>query len=452
MVAKNGEKSQSLFEQYISSLSVERMHELFHAHPFCISMTVDEYNRYQYFYTLCEISKYQNDGLLGLQIEKIFRENFYDIYKIVRRHKEFNIMDYSFLLKECNGLTLIRKLSFSNKAVAMIFFILNKWGIVDEKAYEFCKSLYDIIIEDKIKATMIVREAIDDRDELIADVRKRVLNMFQVEKTEMAFDRIFSMYTVNFEMLYEDCGDTRDIYSAMVSIERILWEQFQNTDGIIDFLSYNCALLLSSIEKYMQFLNDGEIYLGQYVNKKLEREIQILEKQNENINEQFNKLVKLKSIELKDVLDELEEKEKKIKSIEEEVAKQKQLLKETTALRNYVYQFIENNQESYTVSTLADWNEINQLRGVIIGGNDTWQKRLKEKMPDWKFISSSINRIDKGMIANCEYVFVNTSFIGHSMYYGIVSIVQTDNKMNFGFINSMNLERVYNEIVIQVRK
>ena len=96
------------------------------------------------------------------------------------------------------------------------------------------------------------------------------------------------------------------------------------------------------------------------------------------------------------------------------------------------------------------WDELDSVSGVIVGGTDTWQKRLKEKLPSWRFISASQNSYDKNIIVASEFVFFNTSFVGHSMYYSIVSIIQSSENVKLGFINNINLERVYREIEKQI--
>lgn len=114
-------------------------------------------------------------------------------------------------------------------------------------------------------------------------------------------------------------------------------------------------------------------------------------------------------------------------------------------MRSFVYHA--NDDENYAEEVSDNrWEMMDKLNGLIIGGSDVWQKKMQELLPSWKFISPSLNSIERKMIANAEYVFVNTSYIGHSMYYGVISIVQASDRIKLGFINSRNPDRGYSEM------
>lgn len=97
------------------------------------------------------------------------------------------------------------------------------------------------------------------------------------------------------------------------------------------------------------------------------------------------------------------------------------------------------------------WDELDSEKVVVVGGTDSWQKRLKEKLPSWKFISASQNNIDRNIIVSSKYVFFNTSFVGHSLYYSIVSMIQSSEGTKLCFINNNNIDRVHDEVLKQIR-
>jgi hypothetical protein len=366
---------------------------------------------------------------------------------MVRTHKEFNIMDYYFLYIEGENLTLMDKLSFSNRAVALVFFILNKWGKNNCEAVKFCQMLYDIVVQDK--KNICGKNSYEANADEIESARKRIYNLYKNEMSEIAFDKIYEMYNINFDMLYLDCGDKRTTYEKIVCIEKIVWGQIQNADSIIDFLVYNVAILLATIESNMKYMNDSELYMNRYINEKLKEEIRRLKDIVAKLQIKNDGLIEEKNEVITNLNRQNNVQKEKISRIEDEILDYRRLLKETNSLRNYVYQIVNYKTDEYENTNNLDWNKLNNVSGLIIGGNEGWQSRMKKRLPKWKFVHSSINSLDKKIFSNVGYVFVNTSFIGHSLYYGVVSIVQNLD-VKIGFINSLNERRVYEELVNQL--
>ena len=142
--------------------------------------------------------------------------------------------------------------------------------------------------------------------------------------------------------------------------------------------------------------------------------------------------------------------ESKIGRLEKEIEKQKRLLRETAALRSYVYE-LQVDVSDIVETHIYKWDELDSEKVVVVGGTDSWQKRLKEKLPSWKFISASQNNIDRHIIVSSKYVFFNTSFVGHSLYYSIVSMIQSSEGTKLCFINNNNIDRVHDEVLKQIR-
>jgi len=118
----------NIFDKFLGLMPTDKVKDIFIAHRFCTTMTIEEYQKYQYFYGLCVVFNYTKDKTLESQIEKLFRSVFPAIYSVVRKKNSFNIMDYTFLYLDADGLTIMDKQAFSSKAIALSFFILNKWG------------------------------------------------------------------------------------------------------------------------------------------------------------------------------------------------------------------------------------------------------------------------------------------------------------------------------------
>lgn len=445
--SKEIEKTKILFNNLISTYSTNQIIELFSTHEYCNSLTIQEYIFYQYYYGLCLIDKTQNDNSLGIQLQKLFRNAFPDIYRIVRKSKKFNIMDYYFLKQETQNLSIISKMDFSNKAVALMLFILNKWGKSDAEAFSFARALYEIVIADKNRANNAVTRELLSND-TFKRLKNDVTNQILQQECEAAIEQVFEMFFINFEMIYADIGLDVKTLTDMHEINKIVCEQFSTSEEAIHFLNYNLSLVLNVLEKYMLYIKDNNVFLTFYQNDKLQKEIAEKEKRIHNDKEEFKKRFEYNAEKVQKLakqIDELTLKNSKLQSI---ISEQQQTIKETSALRSYIYQL--GHPENFSVQKTIDWSLLNQIDGVIVGGSDNWQRKLKKKLSNWRFISASMEQYDKSLITNCDYVFVNTSFIGHSLYYKISSMVQATDGVKMGFINNLNIDRVYREIFNQI--
>ena len=445
--ADNSQIVKSLFDKYVDLVPSEKVKDLFNTHKYCTSMTIEEYKKYQYFFGLCLICKSTNDRDLGIQIEKLFRAIFPSIYSCVRKKHTFNIMDYYFLYKDADGLTIMSKQDFSGKAVALCCFILNRWGERVQEAFEFAMSLYSIVLTDR--NTVVNAQSVRVAKTEIEDERALVKSLFEKENIEMCFDKMYGMYHINFDMLFAESGLKEQILSDSVNIKKIVWGAIQNSNQIIDFLSYNSAILMSTLEDYMMFLNGNEIHYNYYIRRITEKKVQLLETEIQKKDSQLAEEIKRYEAAICKYNEMQEKTKEKQRRLEVEIEKLRHMLKETVALRSYIYEMNADTFCEYDSNELK-WDELDSVSGVIVGGTDAWQKRLKEKLPSWRFISASQNSYDKNIIVASEFVFFNTSFVGHSMYYSIVSIIQSSENVKLGFINNINLERVYREIEKQI--
>lgn len=443
-------KIRSIFEELIEKKSSLEIKCLFQDKKTNNLLTIEEHKRYYYFANAVLMAKKQDDSsnYYEVKIEKLFRALFPDIFSLVKRNKSFHINDYLFLFNEAEGLTAQRKLLFSNRIVALMFFVLNKWGEVDLEAYKFGESLFDISIEDKKNTTMPLKINSPTSDERNR-ARSAVKSFFKNEQFELGFDYLYGLHGIGFDKIYYYYGEKNDVIDNTILTKDLLCRQFQSDGQVIDFLSYNVSMLFALIKDYLVVVKDADIYFGKYYISALRRDIKELERNKLSNRKKNEQVVKQKNEIIERLINEEAIKDKKITALFTEITKLKEQLSETVALRNFVYN--QRSEEEYADDELVIWNIIDELRGVIVGGNDSWQKRMREKLPSWSYISASMNNIDRAIVENTDHVFVNTSFLGHSKYYGIVSIVQSTGCF-LGYINSHNPNRVYAEMVQQLKQ
>lgn len=241
----------NIFDKFFGLMPTDKVKDIFIAHRFCTTMTIEEYQKYQYFYGLCVVFNYTKGKTLESQIEKLFRRVFPAIYSVVRKKNSFNIMDYTFLYLDADGLTIMDKKAFSSKAIALSFFILNKWGDKDKEAYKFAETLYKIVLSDK--NTIVNAHMVECKKHEIDQERKAVESFFNTERIEMCFDRIYGMYHIIFDMLFAELGLKDRTLSDSINIKKIIRDKSINIDCVVDILSYNNAILLITLERYIVF-------------------------------------------------------------------------------------------------------------------------------------------------------------------------------------------------------
>ena len=78
-------------------------------------------------------------------------------------------------------------------------------------------------------------------------------------------------------------------------------------------------------------------------------------------------------------------------------------------------------------------------------GNLNWQKKLKEKIPNWKYIDASVRTFDKSLF-NTNMVVLNTNSMNHSLFYFVMDNVSKNIKIHF--VSKTNIEECISDIYI----
>ena len=116
--------------------------------------------------------------------------------------------------------------------------------------------------------------------------------------------------------------------------------------------------------------------------------------------------------------------------------------KEVIALRNFIFTLEQDDIVSDDTNTSYS-EELNKLKGVIIGGHPNWQNKMKESL-DWTFISPDFS-INEDLIKNADVVIFNVSYLNHSLYYKAIDIIK-ENNIQMGYIKSTNIQYAISEM------
>lgn len=168
------------------------------------------------------------------------------------------------------------------------------------------------------------------------------------------------------------------------------------------------------------------------LNKKLQKErdkVKGLELKNTSIQKENEELLEQKRL--------LEVENKRLKEEIEKLQKDKM---ELTSLREFAFSLSEENEHISNELSEDTIKHINSLKGVIIGGKDSWISKMKEKLSDWNFVSVDSINFDKNILKG-KIILINTNYISHAMYYKVV-----ENCKKVNFINSRNVDLALLEI------
>ncbi|HGM3772756.1 hypothetical protein RHF56_12710 [Clostridioides difficile] len=175
-----------------------------------------------------------------------------------------------------------------------------------------------------------------------------------------------------------------------------------------------------------------------------------------NFDEELKEVMKEKEIEIKELKKEnllLQDEKEKLKlelellqkdkiRLECEIKERYTSKEELVQLRNFM--FNQQRQEQEEKVLIDESINLKNIKAIIFGGHPNWILKMKEKLTNFEFIPANTINFNVSILDSYEYVFINTSFIGHAMYYKIIENLNRDNKLRY--INNVNVDRAIEDI------
>jgi len=146
-------------------------------------------------------------------------------------------------------------------------------------------------------------------------------------------------------------------------------------------------------------------------------------------------------------INQVQELKKKIKDLEIELAEEKKKENELFALRELLFS-LEHEEEDF--KSEEESINIDNIKGVIVGGHEKWQQRMKALLPNFTFYKTDTENIDPNAFNNIDIIFFYTKYLSHSLYYRIINIARAKS-INLGYINTTNEDRAISSIKSQIR-
>lgn len=248
------------------------------------------------------------------------------------------------------------------------------------------------------------------------------------------FDRLFSGLDLDIELIGNEYPLSNKEIDLLIHSYLLLYYE-KDTDEEID---------LDDLEKYMYIAIPVLRLLKAYAAAK----DYSLEKVDVAKNKEINELTKKsteKDKEIEALKRELEQLKSANRKLTDKLEKQREDNKELHSLREYMFDNSEETDEVACEDELSKKTiqELNTIKGVIVGGFTSWQKSVKELLPSWTFISTNNYHFDTKILKNADYVFVNTTYIGHALYY---KVIQNLGDSPLAYLNNKNIDLVLSEI------
>jgi len=97
-----------------------------------------------------------------------------------------------------------------------------------------------------------------------------------------------------------------------------------------------------------------------------------------------------------------------------------------------------------------DYSILNNDKVIIFGGVDSWQRKVKARLPNITLIDGNLN-FDKRLIKNANIIFINVKAkLYHGLYYRAKSVIK-ENNITVKYIATTNidftLKEMYNALI-----
>jgi hypothetical protein len=146
--------------------------------------------------------------------------------------------------------------------------------------------------------------------------------------------------------------------------------------------------------------------------------------------------------------------EKRIKKLEKQAKQHEKEVDELAFLREFYYQHKQEEKSKELQETRIVKEEdivfINNKQLLIIGGKENWKTSLSQRIrADFLYYEQS--NFDEKTLHKYEYVFFNTNYMNHGMFYKAMNELKKYN-IPFGFLNRTNIEYNILEIIDHLNK
>nr|WP_302419280.1 hypothetical protein [uncultured Romboutsia sp.] len=325
-----------------------------------------------------------------------------DIYRPIELDKLIYKIVYNSMDKRCK---LIFGESIENSTPEMVRFIEKETNLhEDTKIAHMIAAYMKFFLANDIE----IRSFISD---------------IKIDKSTIDYILSYSaLMKVSFDICLED-NENRLLFTSLLYMYAIIQHYKELKYEYVDTSKEEFYLKLKEKEKHIENIEK------ETNNKIIKYEIEI-DKRNKRINELEEEIKRLK---------------KQNTLLENEISKNENNNKEVVALREYIYKEENNINEESNISLEEAINDLKKYKIAIFGGRQSTINKMKQILPDYRYIGVDSINVDIKFISNFDYAIVCTNYISHAMYYKLMNNIR-DTEVKLIYIDDVNVENVIKKV------
>ncbi|WP_170291865.1 hypothetical protein [Heliobacterium mobile] len=268
----------------------------------------------------------------------------------------------------------------------------------------------------------------------------------------LCFVELFNIEGLSWSIIEEEItvDDFEDIFAVYIRKFKN-----QNRDDAAKFF-YSAIMLKGLLKAYRSvkesfFQNNKEtLYLEMDTLQTKVKELEVRLTEQTQTNEKLRITVRKLEAEVKNEYNRaVSEYRSELQKLQKERDELKELVeknqKELRALREFVFRLEQGADEPES----NERPDLSSVRGIVIGGHDRWQQRLKTHLSHWRFIGVDQSNFDVSILEHADAVFFNVRYLCHKMYEKSISVLRRS-ATRIGYVQATNDTQAFQEIARQL--
>lgn len=271
---------------------------------------------------------------------------------------------------------------------------------------------------------------------------------------EGKFSKIIGIWEGFFKYLEINTASLNDIVYTKNEINELILHMLQSItfnkieedDVVALFIPELYMSILSKLfrdcrNKYIYFRNEE----NQIVLDKMSKNMNKYKEQLDTVKFKNKELINTHNAKEKELLSYIKKLELENKRLNSKVEESEDLKQEVIKLRNITFQEQSELDDIALTDEIDITDELKHKKFAIIGGNQTWVKKLKDTFPEWIYVNIENTTNDLNYLANVDKIFININ-MKHSLYFKVKSIITKYNIPYEFLTNSSNIEFTLQDI------
>jgi len=124
---------------------------------------------------------------------------------------------------------------------------------------------------------------------------------------------------------------------------------------------------------------------------------------------------------------------------------------ELAKLRELFFSLNVENVSDNIKDACVNLEQLRNLRAVVVGGHERWQQRLRNLLPEWKYIGAEQVNFPLNLLDKVDVVFFYAGYVNHAVYYRMINEIRR-RKIRIEYLQKNNESQVLREIASKLNK